>query len=55
MLEELLQQFSEVFLEPKGVPPTRSKDHHIKLKEGSQPMNLRPYRYPHVQKEEIEK
>lgn len=32
----------------------RSHNHHI-LKEGSQPINLRPYIYPYVQKSEIEK
>lgn len=54
-LEEVLQSYSAVFKEPKGLPPNRSHDHHINLKEGSQPINLRPYRYPYVQKEEIEK
>lgn len=54
-MEKLLQNFSEVFKEPKGLPPTRHQDHHIKLKESNQPVNLRPYWYPYVQKEEIEK
>lgn len=55
LMKNLLQEFSQVFQEPKGLPPTRLQDHHIKLKEGNQPVNLRPYRYSYVQKEEIEK
>lgn len=30
-------------------------NHHINLENGSQLVNLRPYRYPYVQKEKIEK
>ncbi|GMJ03385.1 hypothetical protein HRI_004007700 [Hibiscus trionum] len=37
------------------MPPPRSHDHAIVLKEGSQPVNLRPYRFPHFQKNEIER
>ena len=40
---------------PKGLPPKRDHDHAIKLVPGSQPPNIRPYRYPHIQKSEIEK
>lgn len=29
--------------------------HHIHLKKGTDPINMRPYRYAHHQKEEIEK
>lgn len=54
-IEKILQQFASVFQEPQELPPFRTQDHHIRLKEGSQPMNIRPYRYPYVQKEEIEK
>lgn len=54
-LQELLSSFSNVFKEPTSLPPEKFHDHHINLKDGSQPINLRPYRYPYVQKSEIEK
>jgi len=38
-----------------GLPPPRSHDHAIQLVPGSQPPNIRPYRYPCLQKNEIEK
>ncbi|OMO64097.1 reverse transcriptase [Corchorus capsularis] len=37
-----------------GLPPTRGHDHHIPLKDESQAIKLRPYRYPTVQKNVIE-
>jgi hypothetical protein len=42
-------------LRSKGLPPTRSHDHRILLKEDSTPVCVRPYRYPYFQKIEIEK
>lgn len=54
-LSKVLDDFSGVFEEPKELPPMRIRDHHINLHEGSQPINLRPYKYPYVQNEEIEK
>jgi hypothetical protein len=54
-VDQLLQEYSLVFLEPKGLPPIRSKEHAITLVEGSGPVNVRPYRYPHHHKDEIEK
>lgn len=53
--EPLLQEFSDVFQEPKGLPPKRPYDHAIVLKEGAHIPNIRPYRYPYYQKYEIEK
>jgi len=54
-LHQLLAAFSKVFKEPKGLPPQRMSDHVILLQEGCGPVNVRPYRYPHHQKNEIEK
>jgi len=42
-------------VEPKGLPPVRVKEHTIKLKQGHDPINVRPYRYSYHQKNEIEK
>jgi len=50
----LLHNYISVFSTPSGLPPTRSHVHHIPLREGSNPVKVRPYRYPHSQKEEIE-
>lgn len=54
-LEKILTSYAEVFKEPQGLPPYRRHDHAIVLKEGANIPNLRPYRYPHYQKNEIEK
>ncbi|KAJ7942659.1 Ty3/gypsy retrotransposon protein [Quillaja saponaria] len=54
-LNTLLYEFIDVFAEPKSLPPERSFDHSITLKEGSQPVNQRPYRYGPLQKDIIEK
>lgn len=40
---------------PTGLPPKRSREHAITLHEGTSPINIRPYRYSHLQKNEIEK
>ena len=40
---------------PSGLPPHRSVDHRIHLVEGTNPINVRPYRYPQFQKTEMEK
>lgn len=54
-LSALLMRYDEVFKEPQGLPPKRKKEHVIVLAEGQGPINVRPYRYPHHQKNEIEK
>ncbi|KAF5450607.1 hypothetical protein F2P56_030941, partial [Juglans regia] len=54
-IEAVLAKYDHVFAEPKGLPPRRSRDHQINLKEGTMPISARPYRYPFFQKTEIEK
>ena len=53
-IEELLYEFASVFATPIGLPPCRGHEHQILLKEGTNPICQRPYRYPHFQKAEIE-
>lgn len=54
-LNSILGEYHEVFQEPTELPPPRRHDHAIILKEGANIPNLRPYRYPHYQKNEIER
>ena len=51
---KVLDNHSKVFETPKGLPPIRDHDHDIHLILESVPPNIRPYRYPYVQKSEIE-
>ncbi|CAA7017938.1 unnamed protein product [Microthlaspi erraticum] len=55
-LDQLLEEFSDIFLTPSTLPPFR--EHHNyqnPLLEGSNPVNQRPYRYALHQKNEIDK
>ena len=54
-MEALLTSFSHLFRDPQGLPPQRRYDHRIHLKDHSKPTAVRPYRYPHLQKAELEK
>ncbi|KAH9766092.1 hypothetical protein KPL70_002068 [Citrus sinensis] len=54
-LQKHLEEFDDVFGEPKGLPLSRNHDHKIPLKLGSEPVCVKPYCYPHFQKTEIEK
>ena len=49
-----MENHSKVFETPKGLPHIRDHDHAIHLILGSVPSNIRPCRYPYVQKREIE-
>ncbi|GJV04300.1 retrovirus-related pol polyprotein from transposon 17.6 [Tanacetum coccineum] len=53
-LQTLLEDYNDVFAVLKELPPVRSHDHIIPLKEGSPTVNIRPYRYPATQKDAIE-
>ncbi|GKC16027.1 retrotransposable element Tf2, partial [Tanacetum coccineum] len=55
-IQQLIQKKEQNFQDPVNLPPFRpGYDHKITLKEGSNPVNLRPYRYPVLQKDVIEK
>lgn len=54
-LQALLTKFSSVFCEVMGLPPARNNSHSIVLLPGAGPVSVRPYRYPHHHKDEIEK
>lgn len=51
----VLNDFTGVFQIPDGLPPNRAIEHHITLKEGTNPINVRLYRYAYFHKDEIEK
>lgn len=44
---ELLEGYKVMFQEPSCLPPHKSSDHRIPLKEGSPPTCVRPYHYPY--------
>lgn len=53
--QEILEEHARVFAEPEGFPPSRGKEHAIVQESGATPVSVRPFRYPHMQKEEIAK
>ncbi|MCH81106.1 RNA-directed DNA polymerase (Reverse transcriptase), partial [Trifolium medium] len=54
-LEEVLDEYANVFQTPSSLPPRRKKEHVINLVKGQGAVSVRPYRYPHHHKNEIEK
>ncbi|KAJ0430223.1 putative nucleotidyltransferase, Ribonuclease H [Helianthus annuus] len=54
-LDKVLAEFTDVFQPPTGLPPSRNQDHRIQLLPYSNPVSVKPYRYPHFQKQEIER
>ncbi|GKB78344.1 retrotransposon gag domain, retroviral aspartyl protease [Tanacetum coccineum] len=55
ILQPVINRYKPVFEEPKTLPPNHSQNHSIPLPPNSTRPNIRPYRYPHSQKAEIEK
>lgn len=53
-IQPILTKFAHLFQQPWCLPPERDIDHHIHLLPQSTSINMRPYRYPHFQKCEIE-
>ncbi|KAH9685459.1 hypothetical protein KPL70_013963 [Citrus sinensis] len=54
-MQDLLKEYNTLFQEPTKLPSRREINHNITLKEGTEPVNVRPYRYAYFQKAEIEK
>ncbi|XP_068644696.1 uncharacterized protein [Aristolochia californica] len=54
-LTALLTEFGDLFQSPTAFPPIRHCDHHIRLKLGTEPVVVRPYHYPLLQKDKIER
>ncbi|KAJ1692442.1 hypothetical protein LUZ63_009140 [Rhynchospora breviuscula] len=54
-LQQVVFQYNSVFSDPSSLPPARPTDHQIHLKTYVTPVNIRPYRFSHFQKLEIEK
>ena len=55
LLDSLLIEYKDLFVEPKTLPPKRPLDHTIPLLPNVGPVNIRSYRYPPKLKFEIEK
>ncbi|XP_022685245.1 uncharacterized protein LOC111258328 [Setaria italica] len=53
-IQEVLEEFKDVFTEPKELPPPRGVDHSIPLIDEAKTINQRPYRLPHHQKNAME-
>jgi hypothetical protein len=53
-LATMLTQFRHLFQSPTTLPPQRNQDHSIPLIDEAKIVKVRPYRYPHSQKAQIE-
>jgi hypothetical protein len=54
LLDHLLRQHGDVFDKPTGLPPACPYNHRIHLLPGTAPVTVWPYRYPQLQKDELE-
>jgi hypothetical protein len=54
LLEEIVNQFQDIFSPPQGLPPHRPTNQCIPLIPGATPPNIRPYMMSHNQKNIIE-
>ena len=54
-LQQVLDNHSKVFETPKGLPPIRDHEPAIHLIPWSVPPNIKPYRYPYVEKSKIDR
>lgn len=53
-IQSIFHQFAFLFLISPTLPPSQPTNHHIHLLPTSSSVNVRPYRYPYCQKQEIE-
>nr|GEZ13929.1 hypothetical protein [Tanacetum cinerariifolium] len=53
-LSVVVDTFADVLKVPKDLPPKRSHDYRIPLLPNTQPVNIKPYRHPPMQKDAIE-
>jgi hypothetical protein len=53
-IQHLLEEYTDVFEDPRTLPPSRFHDHHIPLLPNVVPVNSKPYRYSPLHKDEIE-
>lgn len=54
-LQEIIQKFPTIMQERTELPTWKPFNHHILLSPEIKPINVNPYRYPHIQKSEIER
>jgi len=54
-IQEVLNEYQDVFDDPQTLPPPREYDHAIPILPGAIPVNSRPYRYSPLHKDEIER
>jgi hypothetical protein len=55
LMETLLEGFADLFSIPVSLPPPRRHNHRIHLLPGTAPIAVRPYRYPQLVKNELER
>jgi hypothetical protein len=55
LLEALLDEYTDMFSISTGLPPPRRHNHQIHLLPGTAPVAVRPYRYPQLLKDELER
>jgi hypothetical protein len=54
-MSSLLAKYYSVFAAPTGLPPQRTHNHQIPLKQQTRPISVRPYRYLYYQETEIKR
>lgn len=54
-ISSILARYPDIFVEPTHLPPNCTIQNHIHFLPNTNLVNVKPYRYPHFQKSEIEK